>query len=135
MAKYEKPIIVANDDIAEGVYAASGSVQDCWEFTIRPTDNVVPDEGMGKEFQVDGTHTNPEQHLSYPSMRIVFNQNITSAVSTGGTVLVSVNGNVVTVEQNIGTSNPTENLGFAIRVTCGSPETVAVTDFSYTCPN
>lgn len=133
MKNYEKPILVKTEQMSEGVYLASGA-SGCWTFTYRKTGNDVPSEGQGQEFQIDGSHNNPEHHLAYPVITLTFNQTITSVSSTSG-YATSCSGNTVTVGCNIGTSNSTENLGFAIRVVSASAADLQITGLTYTCPN
>lgn len=76
MKNYEKPIVMINEDMAEGVYAASG---DCYTFTAdimqgpdRPAyyDNYV--------IQINGTHNATDGHHSgVRTVKIVFNQDVT----------------------------------------------------------
>ncbi len=51
MKKYEKPVVMINEELAEGVYAASG----CYE--VRIAGHQVPEESRKThKFQFDGSH-------------------------------------------------------------------------------
>ncbi len=53
MKKYEKPVVLVNEDLAEGVYAASGS--ECYKVVI--TGHQYPEgERLNHIFQFDGEH-------------------------------------------------------------------------------
>ena len=75
MKNYERPIVVINDELAEGVYAASGS-SDCWEISVVP------------EHYVD----NP----GYRNYRVVANHLGTGHISTETTITIPFTGGTVT---------------------------------------
>lgn len=134
MKKYERPVVVVNEELAEGVYAASG----CWTFSYELTaNNDVYDEGTGCEIKVKGYHNNPQKHLAYFVLTIVLNQTILSVPSFSGASSCSFSGNTLIIGWNIGTSNPTENKEFCVRVAVADATTLKVVteDCSYTCPN
>lgn len=136
MKKYEKPIVMINEDLAEGVYAASGD--GCWTFSYTLTpNNDVYSEGTGCEIQVDGVHNNPGNHRAYFVIKVVLNQTIINVVSYSGASSCEASGNVLTVGWDIGTSNSTEEKGFAVRVVVedGTSLKVLTDQCSYTCPN
>lgn len=126
-------MLVRTEQMSEGVYLASGA-SGCWTFTYYKTSNNVPSEGEGQEFQINGSHNNPEHHVAYPVITLTFNQPIASVSSTSG-YPASCSGSTVTIGCNIGTSNATENLGFAIRVTSSTVADLQITGLTYTCPN
>lgn len=73
MKKYERPVVMINEELAEGIYAASG----CYIFTSRITQKP---EGQRDWYviQVDGTHMAVDgHHSSDRTLRITFNQNVT----------------------------------------------------------
>ena len=76
MKNYEKPVILANDELAEGVYLGSGE-PDCWTI-----DAHVAQEwnGSHKIFEVTIVHSTGLQHISTASnVTLTFNSNITDA--------------------------------------------------------
>lgn len=71
MKKYVRPVIVANTELAEGVYAGSG---DCYTFSARITQ--VP-EGIRDYYvvQMDGVHHATDGHHStLRNVVVCFNQ-------------------------------------------------------------
>lgn len=83
MKNYEKPIIIANDSLAEGVYAASGSVadSDCYETTARI--HQTPETGRGDyRIQVDGRHA-ADHHSTMQTLVLSFNMPVEYSSSNG----------------------------------------------------
>ena len=80
MKNYEKPVVLANEELAEGVYAGSG---DCYTYT--GSISQVPD--LGRDYYVvhiDGRHEASDKHHSTGrSLQIVFNQPVTYMSSMG----------------------------------------------------
>ena len=83
--KYEKPIIIPNDELAEGVYAASGSVggNDC--YTVTAYIHQTPETGRGDfRIQVNGVHAAADSHHSGEQVLVItFNQPVTYKSSNG----------------------------------------------------
>lgn len=103
--KYEKPIVIANKELAEGVYTASGDT--C--YTATAYIHQSPEDGRGDyRIQVNGVHsadhTNNEQLLY-----ISFNNPVTYKSSNG--VLVSGNGTNMLVIKYSYWQNPNDNIG------------------------
>lgn len=119
MQNYSKPLVLANEELAEGVYAASGAestpsapaVSDCWTATARI--HQTPQTGRGDyRLQVDCTHTNPGMHWSSYRLTINFNQDITY-VSCGASVsLESCIGSTLVLVGGPGNHNPNEHHGY-----------------------
>lgn len=67
MKNYERPIVVINDDLAEGVYAASGlptgpkGTSDCWDFEIY---SVQDSNGSHQVFEIKLRHHTGMEHIS-----------------------------------------------------------------------
>jgi hypothetical protein len=63
MKKYEKPVLFETDEMAEGVYAASGGdiETNCWTVDARSVQNW---NGSHNVFEVHCVHTNTVQHIS-----------------------------------------------------------------------
>ena len=74
MKNYEKPVVIANEELAEGVYAGSG---DCYTFK----GTVVQQPALGMDYyvvQIDGYHHAPDGHHSNNrTVKVEFNQNVT----------------------------------------------------------
>ena len=104
--KYTKPIIVSSVDMAEGIYADSGST--CYTTTAKI--HQVPEIGRGDyRIQVDarhhGDHTKEKQRLI-----ITFNQAV--IYKWGGSCLISGD-NTPTLEIQLQYhQNPNDNIGF-----------------------
>ncbi len=71
MKNYVKPMVLATEELAEGVYAASG---DCYSYTAYITQ--TPEEGRPNYcIQVDGRHEAADgHHSSERQVKLVFNQ-------------------------------------------------------------
>jgi len=94
--KYEKPVVHVNEELAEGVYAASGSVGDCW--TVDPV-SVQDWNGSHHVFEIRCVHSNAVEHISSAStVELVFNNPIKDAYSEFS---CSFSGNTVTVTREL----------------------------------
>lgn len=131
MKNYEKPMVMVNEGLAEGVYAASG---DCWKnLQAEITDyNTSP----GPQVSVSMKHVNEDMHLSSITMTLYFNQTITAATGSGWNRTpdyLGESGSTVVIQVNIGTSNPNEELGGNVIVECENPAALLLTDFKWSC--
>lgn len=89
---YKKPMILVNDDMAEGVYAASGST--CWSGTCPSVQNW---NGSHHVFEVRIVHTRDVKHISTAvTLTIQFSNTLTDAYAENGWEC-NVSGNTVTV--------------------------------------
>lgn len=61
MKSYAKPVVLANDEVAEGVYAGSGKEPNCW--TVDPV-SVQDWNGWGHEFEIRCKHSADVEHIS-----------------------------------------------------------------------
>ena len=105
---YTKPIIVANDNLSEGVYLASGT--GC--YTIDATIiNQTPVEGR-KNYVIQISATHAADHTRHAqTLTISFNQPVTFS-SCGVANLISGDG-TNTLELSMSyTQNPTDKIGF-----------------------
>lgn len=84
MKKYEKPIVMINEDLAEGVYAASGltgpaGTSDCWSFDVT---SVQEWNGSHQVFQVHLVHHTNLEHISGATVvSIMFSSPLSDAYS------------------------------------------------------
>lgn len=79
MGKYEKPVVLGSDELAEGVYLASGS--DC--YTVTTNIHQTPQEGRGDfRIQVDAVHA-ADHHGTAQVLVITFNQPVIYKSSNG----------------------------------------------------
>lgn len=83
--KYEKPIVLVNEELAEGVYAASGAAagEDCYSVSARI--HQTPETGRGDyRIQVDGVHAAGDGHHSGEQILVLsFNQAVEYQSSNG----------------------------------------------------
>ena len=113
MNNYKKPVVLANEELSEGVYAASGgqATSECWTASARI--HQKPETGRGDyRIQVDCAHTNPDMHRSGAIVTIVFNQSVEVTWPGGGITAITGSGSSIELEFDIGTYNPNENKGW-----------------------
>lgn len=121
MKNYEKPIVMINEDMAEGVYAASGG--DCWTGTFQ-TENKW--NGKGHEFRILLTHSNNLKHIStYCTVKVTFSSNITEVPETINCTVDEIGSNYVIVTRHAhGNSyNSGDTADFAVTVYTGDQVT------------
>lgn len=97
MTDYEKPVVLASEDIAEGVYAASGTGSaDCW--TVTPY-SVQDWNGSHHVFEIRCVHSNEVEHISSAStVTLTFSNTLKDAYSEFSS---SFSGNTVTVVREL----------------------------------
>lgn len=81
MNGYEKPIVMVNEGLSEGVYAASGATEaaDCW--TVDPV-SVQDWNGSHHVFEIRCVHSTAVEHISSAStVTLTFNNAVTDAYS------------------------------------------------------
>ena len=94
MKNYEKPVVLVNEELAEGVYAGSGD-GDCWTIELKEDQQFGGGSLGGKTFRVYCEHIGM-QHISLASTStITFNSPIVSAKCEN--FVTTVNGNTVTI--------------------------------------
>ncbi|MBP7176823.1 MAG: hypothetical protein KBA53_11515 [Thermoclostridium sp.] len=108
---YEKPRVLKNDDLSEGVYMASGTGSAC--YTAWGTKTQSPQEGRGTYvFQLDGKHnsTTTDSHTNNAQkVTVSFNQKVTYGSSSG--TLVSGDDTSKLVISYAYWQNATDNIG------------------------
>lgn len=98
MKTYEKPIAVVNDELSEGVYAASGgaSSADCWTIDVK---SVQDWDGYYNVFEVSCKHTKAVKHISASTtVTLTFSNTLAGARSE---FPCSFSGNSVTVTREL----------------------------------
>lgn len=108
MKNYEKPVLLVNEELAEGVYAASG-INTC--YTVSYNIHQSPQDGGSGEYRIqfDGAHS-AEHHGSAQTLVISFNQSVNYVGSNGS--LVSGN-NTSSLEIDFAYhQNGGDNIGF-----------------------
>jgi len=119
MAKYEKPYIMINEDLAEGVYAASGN----WQYYSSSSFGGA-DVGEGQAgFDITNQHGDFASDETEFSVTYTFNTDISDAKVVAGTgQTVVVNGNQVTIYDTANANpNPGEKTDIKIVVTPSDP--------------
>ena len=83
MRNYMKPVVIVNSEVSEGVYAASGSADEC--YTVNAYIHQRPQLGRGDyRIQVNGRHEAADGHHSGQQVLTMnFNQPVTYVSSNG----------------------------------------------------
>lgn len=126
---YIKPLVVVNEEVAEGIYAASG---DCYSVTAYI--HQTPQEGRGDyRIQVNGTHAASDAHHSGEQVLILtFNQPVEYVGSNGRGYS---NGSTVTIVYNYH-NNGNDNIGLGdviVKSNAGLAIIEAVLTCNYDC--
>ena len=108
MKEYMKPVLLTSDELAEGVYLASGDGSGC--YTTTAYIHQTPQTGRGDyRIQVNGKH-NADHTREAQVLTISFNQDVVYV--SGGAGLIGGNG-TSTLKVKLGYhQNPTDNIGF-----------------------
>lgn len=112
MKTYEKPMLLANEELAEGVYAASGSVggadgADCYRVTTNM--HQKPETGRGDyRIQVNAQHLT-NHHGSEQVLVLYFNKPVTYS-SSNGTLVSGNNTATIRIKYNYH-QNGGDNIG------------------------
>ena len=106
MREYKKPVVTVDNELAEGVYAASGA--GC--YTASAYIHQTPQTGRGDyRIQVNGSHRS-DHTRDAQTLTISFNQNVTYV--SGGAGLISGNGTSTLKVKLSYHQNPNDNIGF-----------------------
>lgn len=138
MTLYEKPIVLENEDLAEGVYAASGAVNsagsDCYTATARI--HQQPETGRGDfRIQVDGRHAAADNHHSGEQVLILSFNKPVDYVSSNGTLVSGSGTSSISIEYNYH-NNAYDNIGLGdvvVTADAGLAVTGAVITCNYDC--
>ena len=107
MREYKKPVVTVDNELAEGVYAASGA--GCYTATAKI--HQTPQIGRGDyRIQVNGKHS-ADHTKEAQVLTISFNQNVTYV--SGGEGLISGNGTSILKVKLSYHQNPNDNIGFS----------------------
>ena len=125
MVKYSKPMVIVDQGLAEGVYAASGA--GCYEVSAYI--HQKPETGRGDfRIQVNGKH-NADHTRNAQVLTISFNKNVTYV--SGGAGVIDGNG-TPTLRVKLGYhQNPSDNIGLGDLVVT-SDAGLAITGVSIT---
>lgn len=131
--KYEKPIVLVNEELAEGVYAASGAAStetssECWTVSVTRDQE---DAGGYSTYRVAATHSNSVTHISSKTVVTVeFNGAVTSAEYEGFDVSVSGSTVTLTRESHANAYYSGDNFNSLLKVW---PKGLAVTSSGIVC--
>ncbi len=110
---YKKPILMATEDMSEGIYAASGAntitkVVDCW--TVTATLKQINQVGrMDRRIQIVCAHASVQGHQPPLVVTVTFNNPVENPQCGGATPTLTAP-NVVTLTRNQPV-NPNESVG------------------------
>ena len=125
MREYKKPVVTVDNELAEGVYAASGA--GC--YTASAYIHQTPQTGRGDyRIQVNGHHS-ADHTREAQVLTISFNQNVMYV--SGGSGLISGNGTTTLKVQLSYHQNTNDNIGFGDLVVTSDPG-LAITGVSIT---
>lgn len=140
MKKYMKPVIIANDSLAEGVYAASGATAgssnnggDC--YTVTANIHQTPETGREDyRIQVDAKHAAADSHHGGIQQLIIsFNQPVHYISCNGnGASLAGGDGSTTLTISFSYHQNGNDNIGFGDLVVTSEPG-LAITGAIMTC--
>lgn len=137
MKTYEKPVVIENEDLAEGVFAASGgSSSDCWRVTCTSDQDYV--DGV-HSFRINAIHSASVVHISSNvTYTVTFNSPVTNANSENPDFVCSYSGNTVVISrpQHANAYNSGDNVNFMFKVSAADQATTtALTpiEVTYVC--
>ena len=111
MRTYERPVAIANDELLEGVYMASGDIvgSDC--YTVTTKIHQRPETGRGDyRMQVDGQHKATDNHMC-ENQRLVISFNLPVEYgSSGGTLKGGNNSEKLEIDYHYH-NNGVDNIG------------------------
>ena len=138
MKNYESPVVLEYEDLAEGIYAASGASEiisedepECW--TINVTKDQ-PDAGGYSTFRVEARHSTAAQHISQKTvMTIVFTKTITSVEFEGFDVQVSGVTAILTREAHGNSYGSGDNFNSLMKVWAPDLDGLEAASYTITC--
>lgn len=132
MVKYEKPMVVLNEELAEGIYTASGAVSgDCWTVSVTPSQS---DAGGYSTFRVAAVHSTSVQHISTKTVvTILFSDTVTSAEYEGFTASVSGSTVTLTRESHANAYGSGDNFNSLLKIWAPNYSTISVINAEISC--
>ena len=135
MSEYIKPVVLGNDDLAEGVYAASGSTEstDCWTVDGR---SVQSWNGSHNVFEMSAQHSSGVAHIT---TQVVFTYTFSAPLTDASSEFdSSFSGNTVVVTRNLHANGyySGDDVTFKVWVSAGdqaATEALTLTGISYVC--
>lgn len=134
MKTYERPIVLVNEELAEGVYAASGvtagSGDDCYTVTARI--HQSPETGRGDfRIQVDGVHAAGDGHHSGKQTLVLYFNQAVEYSSSNGSLASGNNTSSISIDYSYH-NNGNDNIGLG-DVVVKSDAGLAVTGAQLIC--
>ncbi|MCD8129716.1 MAG: hypothetical protein LUE16_00300 [Lachnospiraceae bacterium] len=129
---YERPVVLANEELAEGVYAASGAT-DCWTMDVY---SVQDWNGSHHIFEVKLIHSASVVHISSSvTCTVTFSYSLSDAYSEFAS---SLSGTTITVTRDLlaNAYNSGDTVTFKIWASTGDEATtkaLSVTGYTVTC--
>lgn len=116
MKKYEKPIVIANSELFEGVYAQSGDTPPGFDYEIKFSDH---DSGSHSELWLDVINNNDKTYNS-AIIKLSWNGNgdmveIRSISGPNENPGCSISGKDITITENM-TINPNQRLHYSCQI-------------------
>lgn len=126
MVKYSKPMVIVDQGLAEGVYAASGT--GC--YTVTAKIHQTPQTGRGDyRIQLNGQH-HADHTKEAQTLTISFNQPVTYS-SSNGTLAGTTTGTTLIINYTY-RQNPNDSIGLGDLVVVSDPglsiTSVSITD-------
>ena len=130
--KYEKPIVIANEELSEGIYAASGDVIGDNCYTVSAYIHQTPEIGRGDyRIQVNGVHAASNGHHSGEQvLTLTFNQPVEYS-SSNGTLVNGSGTSSINIKYNYH-NNGNDNIGLG-DVVVTSDDGLAITGAMLSC--
>ncbi len=113
MKRYEKPVVLVNEELSEGVYAASG----CYTVTTRVHQEIQNGRGDYR-IQIDGKHV-ADHTKEKQTLTISFNMPVEYKSSNG--TLVGLGSGTTLVIDYAYHQNPTDNVGLGDLIVVADP--------------
>ncbi len=113
MKRYEKPVVLVNEELSEGVYAASG----CYTVTTRVHQEIQNGRGDYR-IQIDGKHV-ADHMKEKQTLTISFNMPVEYKSSNG--TLVGLGSGTTLVIDYAYHQNPTDNVGLGDLIVVADP--------------
>lgn len=132
MSNYEKPIVLANSELSEGVYAASG-YQGTGNYNVTANIHQRPETGrQDYRIQVDANYTSDGEKGNGQILTVTFNKPVTGVTCPAGGTVIQGAGNTIIIQYDK-TPNNNENIGFGdLIVTSDDMQDLAITSAAMT---
>ena len=109
MRNYERPVVLVNSELSEGVYAASGaSGSACYSTTAYI--HQTPETGRGDYRIQVNAHHDADHNCNGQILTISFNQSVDFVSCSEGTIIGSTSGTTLQLKMSYW-NNHTDNIG------------------------